>query len=269
VKPQKVSPVSIEGEKNIDASNPKVLVFHVNGGFPESALLYLRAREFSSLFYSEMGRHKHIASIAIAAKTFDLSHDHSIGDTTTELAGDHSHSLQITTDDADVDYGNLDGISIEVEDERPNAYTDGFIGGVGGHSHGLKNIIVNNKLLEVNVNLTGTATVNHTGVSDYNIRVGNNKALTYFKQLKIKLDGNDVTDLILTQLRAKPGQGADWPELGNGLPGHRLASVDGTGEIDLLKLGIEIGLGPHKLEFALDPAIADNGGNLQYNLYLS
>jgi hypothetical protein len=269
VKPQKVSPVSIEGEKNIDASNPKVLVFHVNGGYPESAFLYLRAREFSSLFYSEMGQHKHTAAIAINPKKFDLTHNHDIGNTTTDPAGDHAHSLKITTDDADVDYGNPSGISIEVEDERPSEFWDGYIGGVPAHSHALNNIIVNNTPLEVNVTLTGSATVNNTGVTDHDIRVGNKKALTYFKGLKIKLNGVSVTDLILDQLRAKPGQAADWPELGDGLPSHKLASSEGTGEIDLLKLGVEIGLGSHKLEFFLDPAIADNGGNLQYNLYLS
>jgi hypothetical protein len=156
-----------------------------------------------------------------------------------------------------------------VEDERPSEFWDGYIGGVPAHSHALNNIIVNNTPLEVNVTLTGSATVNNTGVTDHDIRVGNKKALTYFKGLKIKLNGVSVTDLILDQLRAKPGQAADWPELGDGLPSHKLASSEGTGEIDLLKLGVEIGLGSHKLEFFLDPAIADNGGNLQYNLYLS
>lgn len=269
VKPQKVSPISLEGEKDIDATNPKVLTFHIAGGFPESALLYLRARKLSTLFYSEQGQHKHNATIAINPKNFDLTHKHDIGNTTTDPAGDHAHSLKICTDDADVDYGDPGGMCVEVDDEREADFRDGLIGGVPAHSHALNNIIVNNTPLAVNVDLTGTATVKNTGVTDYDIRVGNKKALTYFKQLKIKLNGSDVTDLILDQLRAKPGQGADWPELGNGLPGHKLASTEGTGEIDLLKLGFEIGLGAHKLEFILDPAIADNGGNLQYNLYVS
>jgi hypothetical protein len=71
---------------------------------------------------------------------------------------------------------------------------------------------------------------------------------------------------VLQQLSAKPGQAANWAKLGDGTNAHALASPDGTGAIDLLKLGIEIGLGQHKLEFRVgQPNV---GGGLQYNLYV-
>ena len=56
-KPQTVRALSMEGEKDIDHANRKDLVFHIIDGFPGSVTLYLRGRTFSSLFYSETGRH--------------------------------------------------------------------------------------------------------------------------------------------------------------------------------------------------------------------
>ena len=82
-----------------------------------------------------------------------------------------------------------------------------------------------------------------------------------------------ITGAICDQLEARPGQAGKWRVIGSGgatdvrLNGATLSLPEGTGEIDLLKLGIEIGIGQHKLEFVVSDA--DVGGQLQYNLYVS
>ena len=70
---------------------------------------------------------------------------------------------------------------------------------------------------------------------------------------------------------------AQWQMLGDGQATHALASEDGTGEIDLLTLGFELGMGRHSLGFRLvKPQAGDpdfnktvhRGGQIQYNLYI-
>ena len=53
-----VQPFSFEGEKDIDAVNPKRLRFNING-VPASVRLYLWGDRFSTLYYTEMGEHSH------------------------------------------------------------------------------------------------------------------------------------------------------------------------------------------------------------------
>jgi hypothetical protein len=52
---QQVHQISFEGEKDIAKNNSKVIHFFIRGGRPNAVTLYLRAREFSSLHYSEVG----------------------------------------------------------------------------------------------------------------------------------------------------------------------------------------------------------------------
>ena len=101
----KVFTYALEGEKEIDGNdaNHKLLRFHVTGRTPNSVLLCLRARQFSTLYYTEMGSHKHTAAATAAGtggriKT-DVAlgideHQHSAGTGTEALtAPDHSHAI--------------------------------------------------------------------------------------------------------------------------------------------------------------------------------
>ena len=65
----------------------------------------------------------------------------------------------------------------------------------------------------------------------------------------------------------RSGQAGKWTKLGDGTAGHELAKDEGTGEIDLLKLPVDLGPGSYTLHFK----VKGNGvgGNLQYNLYVS
>ena len=268
VKPQQVRGVSLEGEKDIDPANPKVLHFHVDGGYPESVQLYLRARRFSSLYYTEMGKHKHNAGVTTDDREITLTHTHEVSDQDTDPAGAHAHRIRVDVND---DFVGGPPFGLDSEDWNECDFMPDTIEGVGNHIHKLTGIKINSKELKFTHNHTGSATVAFNGVDDVAIRAPvapqtKTMALSYVKDLQVWLDGQDVTALVRQQLEGKPGQAGKWGTLGDGTAMHEIAKPEGTGEIDLLKLGVEIGLGPHKLEFKVAGAAA--GGAIQYNLYV-
>ena len=71
------------------SSNRKVLYFHVDGGAPDSALLYLRGLPFSTLYYTELGKHTH--KPAAANLNIDIGHTHDISGTVKTKAGQGTH----------------------------------------------------------------------------------------------------------------------------------------------------------------------------------
>jgi len=273
VKPQTVVPVSLEGEKDIDPANAKILKFHVMGGVPESATLYLRARKFSTLYYTEMGKHKHIGTVGVDVSQVDLTHSHTIGDATTDPDGHHSHQIMVDAHDnawtCGVDSEDWDNCAALYDGAK-----DGPIKAGGDHTHKLHGLVVNSTPLKMKANsVTATTAINNTGVDDVSIRapVGpatKTFALTYVDDLQVKLNGKDITADIRAQLEAKPGQAGKWAKLGDGTAGHELAKTDGTGEIDLLKLpNADLGPGTYTLEFRVNGP--GSGGEIQYNLYVS
>jgi hypothetical protein len=275
VKPQQVRSLSLEGEKDIDSANPKVLYFHVDGGFPSEVTLYLRARKFSSLYYTELGRHKHHLKFNTASAGSASSHSHPLELAGIALAeaGEHRHELWAFSDDT-----QSGGMELGDNNEGP-----WMVSGVGGEMGGRANMEVRPSGKHTHTVAAGSvpsktgeggALQAHTHAIDndsdpagvqFDARGG--PALDHVSDLRVFLDSQDITAPLLQQLAAKPGQAANWAQLGNGGGGHALASPEGTGAVDLLKLGVEIGLGQHKLEFkVLQPNV---GGNLQYNLYVS
>jgi hypothetical protein len=276
VKPQQVRTLSLEGEKDIDSANPKVLYFHVDGGYPSEVTLYLRARKFSSLYYTELGRHSHQLKFNTGPGGEASAHSHAIDLSTLVLADDGEHRHEIWAGSDDGESGSLDF----GDDDDPNSYMATGAGGdrggrgmmevkpSGKHSHKVQPGTVPSKTGDAGALAahshaidTNSAT---TGVQPDARSTGN--ALTFVDDLHVFVDGQDITPQLLQQLGSKPGQAAMWAKLGNGSNAHAIASPDGTGAIDLLKLGIEIGLGQHKLEFRLNQP--NVGGNLQYNLYV-
>jgi hypothetical protein len=266
VKPQQARGVSLEGEKDLDHSNPKILYFHVANGYPESVTLYLRGRHFSSLYYTELGKHSH--TITIPTLHVVIDHGHTITSTFKTKAGQgtHRHSFYW-------DHGNWGAFDMEqpdtsqwlIKDENDNLGNPFIVS--GAHQHDLEPIGVDPLVKTIDVPVTGTNS--DAGVSDVSARNGT-PALSLFNTLRIWLDGQPITEQICDQLEAKPGQAGKWKVVVGGdvrLNGTSLSTGDGTGEIDLLKLGLEIGLGQHKLEFRVPEP--DTGGSLQYNLYVS
>jgi hypothetical protein len=98
------SVMALEGEKDLDPDNKKVLHFVPRGGEPSSVVLYLWGGKFSSLFYTQMGHHNHVLkkeSVDISTAAFP---DHQHGLTA------HTHRYQgagagkLTTDSADLSH---------------------------------------------------------------------------------------------------------------------------------------------------------------------
>ena len=273
-KPQTVRALSIEGEKDIDSANRKDLVFHIIDGFPGSVTLYLRGKQFSSLYYTELGRHHH--KIRLPDLHVDISHKHDVDgpvltSTTGANVGIHGHSVYW---DQSID-GNLgpfdiqeDGKHWDIIDENDHQSP---IAKSGAHQHEIDDLKIKpiSTVLDVAVTVSDFDPV---GAADVSAMTRNGKpALTTFKDLTIFLDEQPITALVCDQLEAIPGQAGLWrvePVPGDvRMNGATLSSPTGTGEIDLLKLGIEIGLGEHTLSFRVNDV--DQGGQLQYNLYVA
>ena len=274
-KPQTVRPISIEGEKDIAAGLGKTLHFHVGGGFPEQAVLYLRGRLFNPLHYTEVGAHHHVLALDTKEKGFVAAHMHALDLAGVKLNpdGDHRHEIWAASDDGEsgsLDFGD--------DDDATQFRVTGEGGNLGGrakmevkpsgpHSHTIDAATVPNTKAAGEVPNHKHAidgATNDTGMQPA-MRAG--AGYTYPNDVKVLFDKIDITDAICKQLSARPGQGGRWQKLGDGTEKHALCEPDGTGEIDLLRLGYEIGLGPHTLDFQIQ--VAGAGGQLQYNLYLS
>jgi hypothetical protein len=104
-------------------------------------------------------------------------------------------------------------------------------------------------------------------VTDQPARTGTNTALTFFDNLTVKYDGQDITAQLLKYLNGIDA--ANWPlnaKLGNGTNSHALV-VNGTGKIELTQLGLDFTPGQHSLTFEVSGA--GNGGQIKYNLYVA
>jgi len=266
-----VRTISLEGEKDVDNRNPKVLYFHIDGGAPDSAVLYLRGLAFSTLFYTELGQHQH--GLEITDLSIDISHTHDLDGSLKTKAGqgEHRHSFYW-------DNGNPGAFDMNEADETKwvlKSETDTMtnpIASSGSHQHELEAIQLQPLTETLDVPVTGT--VLDAGAADASVAARDGKPpLHTLADLVVKFDGTSITGLICDQLEAQAGQAGKWRVTGSGgaadvrLNGTTLSLDLGTGPIDLLKLGIDLGIGEHTLEFVVsDP---DCGGKVQYNLYVS
>lgn len=275
VKPQTVRAISLEGEKDVALGNAKLLHFHIDGGFPESASLYLRARLFNTLYYTELGQHlHHMAFNTVIGGASQHRHSIDLSQVTTGEANPptHRHAIFADTDDSQSGSievgGNADQNDVQLTGDGgvrggqanmsvspSGAHTHVLAGGVNPLSSPPDQTTAHVHAINNDTQSTGLLPAARSGAP-----------LTYLNDLRVLLDGQDVTSLICTQLSARPGQAGQWTKLGDGSANHALAHADGTGEINLLQLGMELGLGPHTLEFRVLQAHV--GGNLQYNLYV-
>jgi hypothetical protein len=117
--------LALEGEKDLDAKNPKQLYFRIAGGAPNRAALYLRGSRFSSLFYTELGKHTHDLNVETSAAPAIPAHSHTLNLTalkTTEEPG-HAHRVDMglahSTEGSGVELDPRDGI-FQVSDDNGN-----------------------------------------------------------------------------------------------------------------------------------------------------
>jgi hypothetical protein len=258
-----VRAISLEGEKDIDANNPKVLYFHLDGGTPNSMTLYLYASLFSTLFYTELGAHTH-------ADTFTISsipgHTHTLGAVTTDkqLPTGTIHASAKTFQGAGGDYS----LRLWQPDQGTTDLTASPANFTLSNTEHLHNIAAGASTdLAGAITPTITPTLASAGVSAPSARTGGATPLTYVNGLKVLYDGaNDITNQILAQLMA--ADPVNWPAgstLGNGSSTHRLVT-NGTGAIDLIQAGADVTPGQHSLTFEVP---SGNGGQVQYNLYVA
>ena len=274
--PPTAHPISLEGEKDIDARNSKTLYFHIEGGVPDSVTLYLRGAQFSTLFYSELGNHTHAGRLAQPTLTIP-DHRHTFQSLTTSTATqdpnkpvdliartyDTDSDTEIRMWHSDLNDGNRrvetlttlnpgDGPIVRLTNLTEHTHTipAGQTDTAGGGSFGL-----------------GAVNVDAVGVTDQPARTGASTALTYFDQLTVLYDGQPITAQILGQLQGNDP--ANWPagaKLGDGSNTHPFVRI-GTGKIDLTQLGLDFTPGEHSLTFQVSGA--GNGGQIKYNLYVA
>ncbi len=285
-----VSSLSFEGEKDIDAANPKHLHFEISGGPPSAVVLALWGEKFSSVFYTELGTHGHALSaiptsdtdLTLAAHVHSLSaHDHDLAPTASGQTkegvlpggvlgpdGWHNHDLLVSG------AGDL-GYPIARVPLNPGGsqrlWTDGFTHPFVGETTHTHTVELSGPTGAPKPDTTGPVTppephashhhtvtghTDNTGTAGApNIRTG--AAYTFLEDLTIVLDGNDITNYLKQHL--------GWAHLGTGGADHQLNSKEGTGPVDLmLDLGLALEKSAHTLEFS----VASGGGKLLYNLYV-
>jgi hypothetical protein len=274
---------ALEGEKDIDAANPKVLHFQVRGGAPTAAVLYLWGARFSSLYYTELGDHRHgfgartgPATTTLAAHTHTIDHAHPIPAVTTGGAGGHGHDLWV--DKAGGPGGREGTIATHNGGSATNAeyvprggLGDLYVRPVGDHAHdvvlgGTGGPDTPRTGPASPDSQQGTETHDHaipdtldSGVDDIAARTGGVQAHTFPSDVHVDLDGADITAEIL---RVLPNT---WGQLGDGGGGHEFV-LNGTGPIDLIDAARAVGetldVGTHTLTFS----VAAGGGKVLYNL---
>jgi hypothetical protein len=264
VKAGKTRVLSLVGDSDVAEDCPKVLHFHVADGLPERAQLYLRGGTFSSLWYSELARHDHELTIRAGGNwTVDFNHSHSL-EGETDADGAHRHTFWVDGKNAQnaggfklaenpFDAGN----SMKMLDNDPNSpllMSD-------KHTHALTAVSVGSPSRTTD---TITPDFSHSTLKKTGMEPGlrSGDAYSYFKELKVRLDGTPVTEKILEQL-------PNLPQLGVGestTPASEPFVVDGTTVIDLLLLGIDLLPGAHTLEFSVPRN--KGGGKLFYELYV-
>jgi len=262
--PSRVVPVSLEGEKDVDPSNPKLLYFHVRGGTPGSVVLHLRSAPMSTLYYSELGGHTHADGIAVAPVPV---HSHGLGTITLSSVDGHDHTPIISrTEHSAPEDNGITTYHSTASNQNLTTRTGLTPTKAGGHTH---TVSTGQRTADDGGDTPSiTRTAAAAGAPDLNARAGATRR--FLDGLNVLIDANNVTDLILGFLRGRDGAAA-WPRLGiggdSGGQVDRLAQPQGTGALDLVQLGlIDLGGEEHVIRLELS---GDTGGRVLYNLYVA
>ena len=122
----KVHQYALEGERHIDKNNPGRIYFHIRGRQPNAVTLYLRAEKFSTLHYSEMGKHNHrltldrdILTLGPSPATSLESHEH-------DLVHIDNSGGPMLTDEENGGAGHLHDLTTRIKGKH-SYETDGWI----------------------------------------------------------------------------------------------------------------------------------------------
>jgi hypothetical protein len=257
--------LSLAGDSDVAEECPKILHFHISDGLPERAQLYLRGAKITPLWYSELAKHDHELKIDVQGGSWTVNFDHSHSlEGVTDPAGDHRHEFWVDEKNAQNDGGFELAENKFTEDNSivmPSNDPGSPLEPSGPHFHELENVTIGTPSRTTD---TITPDFSASGIGKTGMEPGlrTGDAYTYFKELKITLDGTPVTEKMLEQL---PG----FVQLGVGestTPDSEAFVTDGTPAIDVLLLGVDLLPGAHKLEFSVPTG--KGGGKLFYELYV-
>lgn len=285
------------------------IFFHIRGRQPNSVTLMLRAEQISPLHYTELGRHTHTAEISgvVQPRTItanDTAHRH-------DLTDDQGVALVTEIEKEDETYD--DGVTVFQPHQHYLFWRFAGPSGVGAHvgfqlartDMADKQVVGNEEPgqpLEIRWGrhqhrLTGAVKtsgfqVTHDHVLDASgssigeqgctalltpalvARAG--QVMTFFRDLRIKIDNVDQTEPIKKQIALTQPNASQtlWQLLGDGSAAHPLVLV-GSGPIRLDYLPqATFDEGEHVIEFSVSPidagdgTLASNGGRIHYNLYV-
>ena len=281
----RVMALAFEGEKDIDQNNPKTLRFDVRGAAPNSVSLYLRGAQFSTLYYTELGRHDHgiaFGAGVTADEQTSISHTHALqgasaanADGAGRLVGVHTHQVLLFGGPGTLVYRLEGGINIlppwfpryrlaadtvPTENFRRNLIDD-----AGDHGHSLTGPTqgavpatsgAHHHALSAIASLTGVRGMTPAA------RTNGDGPRGFLDSLTVQLDDVDITADLLGMLGGAP---SGWKSIGDASSGHPL-NTKGSGALDLLRIpGVaKIDVGPHQLVFS----VPSGGGKLLWNLYI-
>lgn len=291
----KVRQYALEGERHIDANNPGRIYFHIRGRQPNAVTLYLRAEQFSTLFYTELGKHNHSNS----ASGFSVpipAHSHTIDPIVTSgvgsgtsPAGGHtpSHrSIQAkTTEQSLIPIAGYALFLSPLVSAPPVLFAVNHVSTrldtnidmqisfepILPHIHEIPTSTQPDPAKTIP--LSGSGSSSSAGVSDVSARIDSQtnpeEALTFVNDLQVFIGENiaglkNKTSDILNQLQdAQPS--VTWSQLGNGNSNHILTE-EGTGAIRLDFLP-DICFFEDR-EYLIELRVASGGGRVLYNLYI-
>lgn len=265
---------ALEGEKDINPANSKLIYFHSRGRRPDSVTLHLRAERFSTLFYSEMPRHSHGLNVTEEMRGDVPAHTHGYGGFSTQTnVADHSHTVYAWADDvADKK------LKIEMDEHGGDAPHINFMRTVGGpnmdittqhtpHSHWVNSGLqtepagaVGPHKHDVSVSM---AAVGASGSGPLAVPINNGDLLTFVDNLQVSLNGRNITAALLHYLNSQ-SSAQHWDRFGNGTAGHPLAQF-GTGPIPLEFVP---GINFREDENWIELSVSTGGGRILYNLYV-
>jgi hypothetical protein len=262
---------ALEGARDFNAANPQKIYFHVRGRQPNAVTLYLRSEQFSTIYYTELGQHKHGltvgGTVGPAAPDYTDAESSSPGDTTPHQHTDFEAAFGAHTGDTDKFFllGPVLGIG------GPGNYANGlpFLNKPGQTDvHGvIQGATPHIHKHDHTHSLTAGGSVDYAGVTDpappaYTGHPG--APLTYLDNLQISIDGNDQTPGILTQLQDSRPATEDWTKLGHGgaFPDPLVDPGTGPIRLDLLPLVFD------ENEHVIELSVRSGGGRILYNLYV-
>lgn len=295
----KVRQYALEGVRDIDENNPGIITFHIEGRQPRSIALYLRGAQFPTLYYTELGKHKHASDIEGGIETSTdgaiADHRHGLTGLTTQDPG-HSHTVFGNTgkwgyDDLDGFHDVYHALSLVEEYGDPNGdeksrdiytrhhgtnLTDrvNMSTSTEAHSHAVNDSTTLDAGSVPGHKHTLSASMSDSGV-EYPARAG--APLTFVVDLHVAIHREDQkTDITEGILRQLADVSPDWSNkrLGGTDGDQHIFVARGTGAIKLDYLGLTFSPGEYRIELSA-PKLFDakqqpipNGGRLYYNLYV-